>query len=86
MINYENQETINVKKITSQKNQKRSTKGVLKEENIITKLLGKIFDGMSVAAQKRALKKMMKTPEIVSLKKSADNPITNDYINKIKNL
>jgi|MDSV01.1.fsa_nt_gb hypothetical protein len=65
---------------------RKHAKGVLKEENIITKLLGKIFDGMSVAAQKRALKKMMKTPEIVSLMKSADNPITNDYINKIKNL
>ena len=49
-------------------------------------LLGKVFDGMSRAAQKRALKKMLKTPELVDLMKSADNPVTNSYIDKIRNL
>ena len=41
---------------------------------------------MSRAAQKRAHKKMLKTPDLVDLMKSADNPITNSYIDKIKNL
>jgi hypothetical protein len=61
-------------------------KGIISEENAITNLLGKILNGMSSAAKKRALKKMINTPELVALMKSSDNPRTNDYIDRINNL
>ena len=64
---------------------RKEVRETLAEENIITRVLGKVFDGMSRAAQKRALKKMLKTPELVDLMKSADNPVTNSYIDKIRN-
>lgn len=61
-------------------------KSIMSEENAITKILGKLFDGMSKSAQKRAIKKMMATPELVHIIKSADNPKTNDYIAAINKL
>ena len=39
---------------------RKEVRETLAEENIITKVLGKILDGMSVASQKRALKKLKK--------------------------
>ena len=41
---------------------------------------------MSKAAQKRAVTKMMNTPELVALMKSSDNPRTNAYIDAINKL
>ena len=61
-------------------------KSIISEENAITKLLGKLFTGMSKAAQKRAVKKMMDTPELVALMKSSNNPRTNAYIDAINKL
>ena len=50
---------------------RKEVRSTLTEENIITKVLGKILDGMSVASRKRALKKLKKSGFYQDLQQAA---------------
>ncbi len=66
---------------------RKEVRETLAEENIITKVLGKLFDGMTAAAQKRAIKKLKKSEFYADLQKlAAADPATQtqiDLLNKI---
>ena len=52
---------------------RKEIKTVLKEDNIVVRVLTKILDNLHGKAQKRAIRRFMSTPEVIKLIKS-DKP------------
>tara|TARA_Y100000385_G_scaffold290431_1_gene363502 strand:+ start:4162 stop:4389 length:228 start_codon:yes stop_codon:yes gene_type:complete len=65
---------------------RKEVRETLAEENIITKVLGKLFDGMTVAAQKRALKKLAKSDFYKDIQSIKGSPATKNQLDILKNL
>ena len=57
---------------------KEEIKAVLKEDNILVKFLHGLLDNLGSAAKKRAIKKLMSTPEIQKLM-NRPTPKTDKY-------